>query len=397
MSKKSSYNVSDIRGASKLTVQAIVSIIDLVETVHSTVSLTKSKTEDRKGGLSGFIYWIIRGITHLVGGGVDRTLAVLEKNLITELYLSKTGKPDHNIDDTNRQIMLSIVNGVLGDYLVEKENPLAISMVLNQTIKTNSDSSLLLIHGLCMNSQQWKKNGFDYGKQISTTLGFNLFSLDYNSGKHISENGQELSEKLEELYLKKELGSELHVLAHSMGGLVIRSAVYYGENSGKSWVKILKKVVFLGTPHHGAPLEVGGNWFESLLEISDYSKPFARLGKIRSSGITDLRYGNLTDEDWKFNDRFNRSHDPRLPIPLSENIQWYAIAGTVSAESELLNASFVGDGLVPVNSALGVSRFERHQLEFPETHTLVLKGVAHLALLGNEKVYGQVLSWLKEA
>ena len=56
MSKKSSYNVSDIRGASKLTVQAIVSIIDLVETVHSTVSLTKSKTEDRKGRLSGFIY-----------------------------------------------------------------------------------------------------------------------------------------------------------------------------------------------------------------------------------------------------------------------------------------------------------------------------------------------------
>jgi len=397
MAKKSSFNVSDIRGASKLTVQAIVSIIDLVETVHSTVSLTKSKKEDRKGGLSGFIYWVIRGITQLVGGGVDRTLSLLEKNLLTDLYLSKTDKPEHKIDDTRRQIMLSIVNGVLGDYLVQKENPLAISMVLNQPIKTNSDSSLLLIHGLCMNSQQWEKKGLNYGKQLSATLGFNLFSLDYNSGKHISENGQELSEKLEALYLTNELGSELHVLAHSMGGLVIRSAVYYAENSGKNWVKLVKKIIFLGTPHHGAPLEVGGNWFESLLEISDYSKPFARLGQIRSSGITDLRYGNLTDEDWKFNDRFNRSHDPRLPIPLSESIQWYAIAGTVSAESELLNSSFVGDGLVPINSALGISRFERHQLQFPESHTLVLKGVAHLALLGNEQVYVQVLSWMKEA
>jgi len=248
-----------------------------------------------------------------------------------------------------------------------------------------------------MNSQQWEKKGLNYGKQLSATLGFNLFSLDYNSGKHISENGQELSEKLEALFLNNELGSELHVLAHSMGGLVIRSAVHYGENSGKNWVKLVKKIIFLGTPHHGALLEVGGNWFESLLEISDYSKPFSRLGKIRSSGITDLRYGNLTDEDWKFNDRFNRSHDPRLPIPLSESIQWYAIAGTVSAESELLNSSFVGDGLVPINSALGISRFERHQLQFPKTNTLVLKGVAHLALLGNEKVYERVLSWMKEA
>ena len=39
-------------------------------------------------------------------------------------------------------------------------------------------------------------------------------------------------------------------------------------------------------------IRVVHDWIDTILEISPYSAPFSRLGKIRSRGITDLRYGN---------------------------------------------------------------------------------------------------------
>src|SRR5205807_1203729 len=97
---------------------------------------------------------------------------------------------------------------------------------------------------------------------------------------------------------------ELSILAHSMGGLVSRSAVHHGSATGLTWPNVLRRIFFLGTPHHGAPLERGGHWIDLLLQRSAYSAPLARLGKIRSAGITDLRHGLLVDEDWRGRDRF---------------------------------------------------------------------------------------------
>ena len=87
--------------------------------------------------------------------------------------------------------------------------------------------------------------------------------------------------------------TELVIIGHSMGGLVARSACHYGALARHEWMRHLDKLVFVGTPHHGAPLERGGNWVDLLLGASRYSAPLARLGKIRSAGITDLRFGNV--------------------------------------------------------------------------------------------------------
>ena len=103
-----------------------------------------------------------------------------------------------------------------------------------------------------------------------------------------------------------------------MGGLVARSACRYGEEAGHAWRQKLDKLVFLGTPHHGAPLERIGNWVDVILGKTPYAAAFARLGKIRSAGVTDLRYGNLLDEDWQGRDRFAREPDSRRPVPLPE-------------------------------------------------------------------------------
>lgn len=110
--------------------------------------------------------------------------------------------------------------------------------------------------------------------------------------------------------------SELVIIGHSMGGLVARSACHFGAVAHHDWLRRLDKLVFLGTSHHGAPLERGGNSVDMLLGISRYTAPFARLGKVRSAGITDPRHGNLVDRDWRGRDRIARSGDVRRAVPV---------------------------------------------------------------------------------
>jgi hypothetical protein len=158
-----------------------------------------------------------------------------------------------------------------------------------------------------------------------------------------------------------------------------------------AWRPRLRALVCLGTPHHGAPLERGGNWIDVLLGVSRYSAPLASLGKIRSAGVTDLRFGSVLDEDWEGRDRFEKTADARRRLELPGGVECFAIAGTTAPKSR---AKLPGDGLVPVDSALG--RHERHErtLGFPEAHQWIAFGVAHLDLLGRPEVYEQLRGWL---
>ncbi len=158
---------------------------------------------------------------------------------------------------------------------------------------------LVLVHGLCMNDLQWRRNGHDHGAALAHDGGWQPLYLHYNSGRHASTNGREFADLLETLVAQWPVPvEELVVLAHSMGGLVARSACQHAELSQQRWLKHLRKIVFLGTPHHGAPLERHGHGLQRLVGISPYTAPLARLGMIRSAGITDLRHGNVLDQDW---------------------------------------------------------------------------------------------------
>ena len=171
------------------------------------------------------------------------------------------------------------------------------------------------------------------------------------------------------------------IVAHSLGGLVARSAYYYGTAAGHRWPRRLGSLVFLGTPHHGAPLERIGNWVDTALQLSPYTAPLARLGRVRSAGITDLRYGNLLDEDWEGRDRFDPSGGLPRPVPLPPNVRCYAIAATE-------------DGIVPVSSALGQHDDPSRSLAFPKTHQWIGDGMNHWDLLNRAAVYRQIARWL---
>ena len=329
---------------------------------------------------------------------------------------------------SQREAILAALNGVMGDRLVADDNPLATPMTFyyrgealdpqslpqrlevpsSQTSRPKAVGStslgkvVLLIHGLCMNDQQWHTESegivVDHGATLATELAYTPIYLRYNSGLHVSQSGHELATRMEQLLAAwPETIEELTVVAHSLGGLLARSAVHYAIQDGLRWPSHLKNLVFLGTPHHGAPLERAGNWVDVILRSTPYSAPFARLGRLRSAGITDLRYGHLVDEDWKGRDRFERNPDGRRFVPLPENVACYAIAATRAARRSILADRLVGDGLVPLHSALGRHRERARSLHFEEDSRWIGYRMRHMQLLSSHHVTRQMLRWLAPA
>jgi pimeloyl-ACP methyl ester carboxylesterase len=250
---------------------------------------------------------------------------------------------------------------------------------------------LVLVHGSSMNDRQWLRNGHDHGAALAAELGLTAVYLLYNSGRHVSTNGQELAALLQELVRAWPVPvEEISLLGHSMGGLVARSACHEAEVRHYAWRGRLVRLACLGSPHHGAPLEQGGSWIHALLRISSYSVPIARLARIRSAGVTDMRFGNVLEEDWKDVDRFALGRDGRRALPLPDGVACYAIAGSGSKTNE---GSLAGDGLVPVDSALGRHKRPEMTLKFPEDHRWVALGTSHPDLLGRLEVYEKLLGW----
>jgi pimeloyl-ACP methyl ester carboxylesterase len=403
MVKRPRVGAADLRGLNRLTIDGIAGIVDLVEAMHYNIAsvpgiLAKPK-QGRTTGITGLVYRGIRGVIGLVGHGLDKLLARLEP-----LLGERSTWP-------GREALLAALNGVLGDYLAASNNPLAITMALRRggialpgeraplaaAIPQAGGKLVVLLHGLCMNDLQWMRKRHDHGAALARDLAYTPVYLHYNSGLHISTNGRAFAELLETLVQCRPVPlTELVLIGHSMGGLVARSACHYGARARHEWLRRVDKLVFLGTPHHGAPLERGGNWVDMLLGSSAYSAPLARLGKIRSAGITDLRFGNLLDEDWNKRDRFERSGDPRAAVPLPEGVACYAIAATTGKTAGDLTDKLIGDGIVPLASALGRHTNPRLALNFDESRQWVARGINHLDLLSRPEVYAQIKQWLAE-
>jgi len=179
-----------------------------------------------------------------------------------------------------------------------------------------------------------------------------------------------------------------------MGGLVTRSAHHHAVQMKHRWTSALTKLVFLGTPHHGAALERGGHQVDMLFGISPYVAPFSRLGKARSAGITDLRFGNLQPADWQGRDRHSQRHDDRRPTPLPKGVDTFIVAASKATKVGGLHSRVIGDGLVPLASALGEHREAQHALKLPPHRTRIVTSADHWDLLNRENVYAQLRAWL---
>jgi pimeloyl-ACP methyl ester carboxylesterase len=409
MSKPASKNPlkhlrpGDLRGIAQLATDATTSVARIAEGVHQSVWDTlgvAGRGPGQTGGITGFVYQAVQGVAQLLGSGADTLLATLQ----TRLESRQGAEPT----TPQREAALAVLNGVLGDRLLASSNPLATPMTLrHQGLALDWQAPpaglkpkvLLMIHGLCMNDLQWNAQHagrmVNHGETLAAALDCTPLYLRYNSGLHVSQNGHELSRQLEQLVAHWPGPLEdISVLAHSMGGLLIRSAFYCAQQDGLRWPGKLKNVVFLGTPHHGAPLERAGNWLDILLGSTPYTAPLAQLGKLRSTGVTDLRYGLLLDGDWQGRDRFERAHDQRQPVPLPEGIACYCVAATLAARRSTLSDRLIGDGLVPLRSALGQHDEGQRCLVFAKDSQWTAFRTGHMELLSRPEVTRQLLHWL---
>lgn len=392
---------SDMRGAARLATDATAGLADLVESMHERIARLPGSgmpaPDGRTRGMTGLVYKTVRGVTRVVGGSIEALLGLLAPAIDDPESLRE------------RDTLLAALNGVLGDYLAATGNPLATPMTLRRdgrafaldpralaaSLPDAGPRLLVLVHGLCMNDQQWLRDGHDHGAAVGRDLGFTPLYVRHNSGLHVSINGHALAQLLERLVDQWPQPVErLALVGHSMGGLLARSAVHYAALAGLRWPRLLSDMVFLGTPHHGAPLERAGHWFNLLLGATPYAAPFARLGRLRSAGITDLRHGSLLDEDWVGRDRFDRGPDRRLPVPLPQGVHCCAVAGSLGAAGADAASRLLGDGLVPLASALGQHPDPRRSLDFGADRQWVASGVGHLQLLGDPGVYARLRHWL---
>lgn len=398
MTKKKRGHAEDLRGASRLAMDATTSVVDLVEAMHRTIAggpaMLGRPLEVPTRLITGPVYQTIRGVTKLVGAGIDLALAQLAPLI---------GDGERGAE---REAVLAVLNGVLGDYLSETGNALAIEMQLRQNgqplpltrdalraaLPEAGKKLLLLVHGSCRNDRQWLRNGHDHGARLARDLGYTPVYLYYNSGLHISHNGRALAALLETLLAEWPAPlAELAILGHSMGGLVARSACHYGERARHRWRRALRTLLCVGSPHHGAALERGGNLVDLLLGVSRYSAPLGRLGRIRSAGVTDLRFGYTLDEEWQGRDRFAHGRDPRRRLALPDGVACYAIAATTATRAQ---RRLPGDGLVAVDSALGRHNKPALTLGFPDAHQWIGFGMGHLDLLDRAEVYATLQRWL---
>jgi hypothetical protein len=172
-----------------------------------------------------------------------------------------------------------------------------------------------------------------------------------------------------------------------MGGLVIRSACHLAAQQGLDWLRGCA-LVFLGTPHHGAPLERGGHLVDRLLGISPY------VGALRAAGpVAQRRHhrpalrqpaGRPTGDD---RDAQDQRHDDRpADAAARAGVKTCLVAATTSETASGLRHHLIGDGLVFLSSALGEHRDPALALAVPEALTLVVTSANHWDLLDRAEV-----------
>jgi len=397
---------ADLRGAARLTIDAVAGLTSLVEAIHARIASQPQLPgrgapvpDERTRGITGLVYETVRGVTRVVGGSAEALLGWLGPALIS----TDPSQPPR----AEREAIVAALNGVLGDHLAATDNPLAITMAfrhagrmlelertaMRSRLPEATPRLLVLLHGLCMNDLQWQRAGHDHGQALARELGYTPIHLHYNSGLSVSTNGRILGQLMERLYDAWPVPIQrLAMLGHSMGGLVARSAIHHGalvQRGGLRWPQRVNDLVCLGTPHQGAPLERAGHGVDLLLGAAPYAAPLARLGQLRSAGINDLRLGNIVSAP-----AGDLGTHRCAQVSLPSATRCFAIAGDLGPEEGSLKGKLLGDGLVPVASALGKHADPERRLAFATDAQAVVHETGHLDLLSSAEVLALLRRWL---
>jgi pimeloyl-ACP methyl ester carboxylesterase len=351
------------------------------------------------------------GISELVYGSVRTAIAA--GGAVVEV-LSRAAGTLHPrgtlVDSKPGQATIGILNGafgaradVLGDLLpsqmtvrvAHRAVPLE-PTALAEHYPTATGRLVVFLHGLIETERWWFRRpeddrpaDQDFGARLAADLGSSPVYLRYSTGSHISDNGRELMGVLSELVEAWPVPvTDIVVIGHSMGGLVARSALHQAAEAELPWLPTVTRVVCLGVPHTGAPLERGANLAAWVLRRFEESAPLGELLTLRSAGIKDLRYGYLHEQQWTGSDPDSvRRGDEPIDTVLPPGIRQYFLTATLArAESGLL-ARGIGDLMVLPKSASDAAQTADRRW---------LGGMNHFDLMHRHEVYEAILNWLRD-
>ncbi|WP_375418347.1 esterase/lipase family protein [uncultured Hymenobacter sp.] len=329
----------------------------------------------------------------------------------------------------HQHFFLPVLNGALGDQLAARYDARAIQMSFRRggrdvpvaalRLQEARLKTVVFVHGLMGDELIWQTGFQDaagrprFGPRLAQEAGLRCLYLRYNTGQHLSENGRELARLLQELADRyPDALGELVLVGHSMGGLIIRSAGYYGSEqlavsseqltndsaahclllTGKAtWLAHLRAVFLLGTPHDGAWLEQNSHLTERLLRrINLFPTRFlSNALNQRSNGIKDLRHAWLVDEDWQGPHAADLL-PPRTAVPLLPGVHYHVLMGAwLRSSLPAVLREYFGDGMVGAASARGQATFgdEAALPAGTSVRTAIFPQQHHGGLLTHPEVY----------
>jgi triacylglycerol lipase len=288
---------------------------------------------------------------------------------------------------------LAILTGTVGDYLAGTGNGLATPMTLVHAgvpltltraavaaaYPDATSRAVLLVHGLMATERCFAfaecapaAEPVDYAALLHRSHGWTPLRLRFNTGAPMVKNGRDLAVLLSEVVRLWPVPLvELALVGHSMGGLAVRAACRLAVAEKLPWLSRVQRIVYLGTPHQGAPLErVGRQATRLLRRVPDpVAQLVGQVADLRSQGIQELG-------------------DPTLTL-FDPTIRHLLVAGTL-AQPTLLQ-TWLGDGMVSVRSA----QAGLHSVALPGHITLrCLPGVSHIGLAHSLEVADLLIEWL---
>jgi len=108
------------------------------------------------------------------------------------------------------------------------------------------NNSVMLIHGYNKSKSDMKYLGSELEK-----LGYNVYYANLDLRFQSVENAEDVFEKqIDEVLSKIPVGSKIHLVGHSTGGLVIRQYLARSEKNRAN----VNRVIMIATPNHGITL-----------------------------------------------------------------------------------------------------------------------------------------------
>lgn len=399
---------NEVRALSALAFDELRSFPGAIRDMHLGIAQRAFRGVGPVGGpvklihdtLSSRAYGAIGTGVSMLGKAADR--AIERRGIGDQVSLSTTEMGSFGI---------AVLNGLIGDRLERDGSALhqpTSARIHGQRIGLDERSLrdvfpgatprlVVFMHGLTGDEFCWSWGAEDpYGARLTSDVACTAVYLRYNSGLHISENGRTVAALLEELVQAWPVEvQQIALVGHSMGGLVARSACHQADQQDRKWVRHVRHVVSLGTPHLGAPLEQGAHLAAAALHKLPETRMLSSFLRRRSAGIRDLRHGSLVDEDWRDRDPEALGAIACQEVPLLPWATHFFVSATVTRDPNHPLGRLLGDILVLKPSASGQGKARR--IPFREEHGHHVGGTHHLALLNHPEVYERLRDWLATA